>query len=148
MEADLCVYVCWQGDKPAIIMLYVNDLVILMHLDLLVETKKVLTKHFPVKDLEEPASILSIEVIHNHQCGQLKLRQSGHITSILSKASMVNCKPITTPMELGLHLKKIMAKVLNTAIPSNHQHAALCSVCYEVGHLLKCSVPVPVCQSS
>ncbi len=97
----------WQGDKPAIIALYVDDLVILTHPDLLADTKKVLAERFPVKDLEEPASILGIEVIRDRQRGRLELRQSGHIASILAEAGMVDCKPITTPMEAGLHLEKI-----------------------------------------
>ncbi len=90
-----------------IITLYVNDLVILTHPDLLVETKRILAERFPVKDLEEPTSILSIKVIQDHQCSCLELRQSGHIVLILSEAGMADCKPITTPMEPGLHLKTI-----------------------------------------
>jgi hypothetical protein len=107
MDADPCVYIKWSSTRVAIIALYVNDLVVIAHPDLLEETKAILSSRFPVKDLQEPTSILGMEVIRNRTWGTLELRQSGHIASTLAQARMANCKPITTPMEFNLQLKTL-----------------------------------------
>jgi hypothetical protein len=107
MDTDPCVYIKWSGTCVAIITLYVNNLIVIAHPNLLEETKAILSSRFPVKDLQEPMSILSMEVIWNRTWGTLELRQSGHITLTLARAGMANCKPITTPMEFNLQLKTL-----------------------------------------
>jgi hypothetical protein len=42
-EADLCIYIQWKQDVIAIIALYIDNLVIITHSDLLVETKRILS---------------------------------------------------------------------------------------------------------
>ncbi len=106
-KADPCVYVRWKDDMLAVIALYVDDLVIITHPNLLIKTKQVLSEQFPIKDLQEPQSILSIKILRNQAHRRLKLRQSGHIGSILLCADMSDCKAISTPMEPGLRLEKI-----------------------------------------
>jgi hypothetical protein len=91
----------------AIIGLYVDDCLILTHAELLNGTKEVLSSRFPVKDLREPTSILGIEILRDRAWGILELRQSGHIATVLAKATLSDCKPVNTPMTPGLHLEKV-----------------------------------------
>jgi transposase InsO family protein len=109
MDADPCVYIRWQEGRVAIIALYVDDIVVITHSNLLEETKGILSQRFPTKDMGEPTSILGMEIIRDRANGTLELRQSGHIASILSRANMTYCKPISTPMEANLHLETLSA---------------------------------------
>jgi histone deacetylase 1/2 len=107
MDTNPCIYIKWSGTHVAIITLYVNNLIVITHPNLLKETKAILSSRFLVKDLQEPTLILSMEVIWNHTQGTLELHQSGHIVLTLVQAGMANCKPITTPMEFNLQLKTL-----------------------------------------
>jgi len=53
LEADPCVYVCWDEEKLETIGLYVDDCIIITHPDLLERTEKVLSSRFPTKELKE-----------------------------------------------------------------------------------------------
>lgn len=73
----------WEWDWITIIALYIDDLISITHSELLVHTKKMLLAHFLIKDLQEPTSILGIEILHNHKHRHHELHQSGHNASIL-----------------------------------------------------------------
>jgi len=90
LEADPCVYVCWDEEKLAAIGLYVDDCIIITHPDLLERTNEVLSSRFPTKDLKETTSVLGIEIIWDRQVGTLELRQSDHIGALIKRTNMVD----------------------------------------------------------
>jgi hypothetical protein len=49
---------------------------------------------------------LGIQIKKNHQLHMMELNQSKYINDILKIYGMKNCKPISTPLEIGLKLIK------------------------------------------
>ena len=96
-KTDTSLFFKWESGVPIFILIYVDDILILS--PDLQEINKLLchlkTK-FSVRDLGPAHFFLGIEMIpQNH--GFL-LSQSKYIASVLTRASMDNCKPISTPL--------------------------------------------------
>lgn len=104
MQADPCVYIRWEEDKVTIVSLFVDDIIIIANKELLDKTKDVLKAAFPVKDLNEPTSVLGMEFLRDREKGTLRLRQSGHIGGIIKRAGLENSKPCPSPAVEGLKL--------------------------------------------
>ena len=65
-------------------------------------------------DLGEIHWILNMEVTCDHQRRTISLSQSQYIENILERHGMAKCKPVSTPMEVNLKLKKLDADEMNT----------------------------------
>ena len=63
-----------------------------------------LTKYFKLHNLRPTIEILGIKIDCNHQKCFLTISQCQYCIDMLSHFNMVNCKPVMTPMELGLCL--------------------------------------------
>ncbi len=107
VEADTCIYIQKQGRNISIVSIYVNDCLIIGSHMQVNDIKSSLTKRFKIKDLGLVESILGIKVLCVSSLGVTLLCQSGHIDSLLSKFNMINAKPVTVPLHLGLNLVKI-----------------------------------------
>ena len=108
VHADPCIYIFITSSGKAIIFLYVDDLLIAATFCFLDPIKLLLNQRFRMKDLGEAKSLLNIEIIRDRKKGQIILRQSGYIKSILSYFNMSDCKPISTPMEVKSSLPSLL----------------------------------------
>uniref|UniRef100_A0A2N9ECI6 Reverse transcriptase Ty1/copia-type domain-containing protein n=1 Tax=Fagus sylvatica TaxID=28930 RepID=A0A2N9ECI6_FAGSY len=65
--------------------------------------KKQLSKQFAMKDLGPTKQILGMRIIRDKANGTLKLSQTEYVKKILSRFSMDEAKPVSTP--LGSHFR-------------------------------------------
>ena len=91
------------------VVIYVDDFIIACNLfELLSTTKTTLKKRFDMSDLGDLNFCIGMEIARNHDAGNVSIRQSKLLRSILAKFEMEECKPVKTPQVLGLHLTKMM----------------------------------------
>ena len=103
--ADPSLFILHSSLGTLILLLYVDDMLLTgSNLQLLNDFIKLLHHEFAMKDLGSIHHFLGIEIRrHNNS---LHLSQAHYAYSILDKAQMLDCKPMTTPMESktkGLH---------------------------------------------
>lgn len=85
----------------AYLLLYVDDIVLTASSEsLLRRFIGLLSKEFAMTNLGQLHHFLGIQV--QHQNGGLFLSQAQYINDILTRANMQNCKPSTTPADMGL----------------------------------------------
>ena len=97
-----CVVVC----------LYVDDLLIFASdLDLVRDVKNFLSSKFDMKDLGEANVILGIKLTKS--VSGITLSQSHYTEKVLEKYGYLDCKPIATPFDPSVHLKKHKGEPVN-----------------------------------
>nr|XP_017221153.1 PREDICTED: uncharacterized mitochondrial protein AtMg00810-like [Daucus carota subsp. sativus] len=105
---SLCGYVMAQSDsslfvkiregKLAVVLVYVDDLIITGDdIEEIFQTKKNLSVRFQMKELGELKHFLGLEVDHTEN--GLFLCQQKYATDLLKRFGMLECKPVSTPME-------------------------------------------------
>ncbi|KAL0336659.1 UNVERIFIED_CONTAM: Retrovirus-related Pol polyprotein from transposon TNT 1-94 [Sesamum radiatum] len=88
-----------------IVCLYVDDMLIMgSNRDIILTTKKMLTKHFDMKDMGLADVILGIKI--SKTSDGLALSQSHYVETILKKFKAYESPPAKTPVDLNLHLAK------------------------------------------
>eukprot|EP00253_Pinus_taeda_P016165 PITA_16165 len=97
-EADPNLYFKVIDDKPVILVLFVDDLFLRGVDPLIHECKRVLASKFEMKDLGLMHYFLGLEVWQKP--GEIFLSQGKYVVKILERFGMVDCKPVTTMMEL------------------------------------------------
>ncbi|KAL0388370.1 UNVERIFIED_CONTAM: Retrovirus-related Pol polyprotein from transposon TNT 1-94 [Sesamum radiatum] len=104
-ECDKCVYVKSTQHSFIIVCLYVDDMLIMgSNRDIILTTKKMLTKHFDMKDMGLADVILGIKI--SKTSDGLALSQSHYVETILKKFKAYESPPTKTPVDLNLHLAK------------------------------------------
>ncbi|KAJ9684091.1 hypothetical protein PVL29_016537 [Vitis rotundifolia] len=104
-DADKCIYSKYEDNTCVVICLYVDDMLIFgTNLEVVCETKKFLGSKFDMKDLGEAEVILGIKIIRTPN--GLKLSQEHYVEKILRKFEHFDCKPVSTPYDPSLQLKK------------------------------------------
>jgi hypothetical protein len=90
-----------MNNEPVILLLYVDDLFLTREEKLITECKKRLASEFEMKDLRLMHCFLGLEV---WQSPEKILNQGKYTVEILKRFDMLECKPMTTPMEAKLKL--------------------------------------------
>lgn len=109
---DTCVYHCLTKEKVIIIAIYIDDFLLVTDSEKSkVWIKTELMKRFDMKDLGEIQYCLGIQIIRDRKKGQTTLDQTAYIEAVLRRFNMSDAKPISTPMECGKKLSRIMAPI-------------------------------------
>lgn len=104
-ESDKCIYYKYENNICTIICLYVDDLLIFgSTIDVVNETKSMLSSSFDMKDLGEADVILGIKITKT--ANGISLDQSHYIQKILKKYDYYDCKPVCTPFDPSVKLLK------------------------------------------
>uniref|UniRef100_A0A2N9IQA1 Reverse transcriptase Ty1/copia-type domain-containing protein n=1 Tax=Fagus sylvatica TaxID=28930 RepID=A0A2N9IQA1_FAGSY len=99
-EYDCCVYVRILEDGSYIfLLLYVDDMLIAAKSMCEVNRlKSLLHKEFEMKDLGVAKKILGMEIRRDREARKLWLSQKNYIRKVLEKFSMLDAKPVSTPL--------------------------------------------------
>jgi hypothetical protein len=111
--SDQCIYLKTSGSNFIILVLYVDDILLASScINLLNETRLMLSSHFDMKDLGDASVVLGIQIFRDRSRGILGLSQKGYIEKILKRFNMHSCSPCTTPVQKG-------DKLSNSLCPQN-----------------------------
>ena len=97
-EADPNLYFKVEDDKPLILVLYMDDLFLTGTEPLIHKCKRELDFEFEMKDLGLMHYFLGLEVCKEPR--EIFLSQGKYGVKTLERFGMVDCKPVSTPMEL------------------------------------------------
>jgi len=92
---DPCVFI--SPDYNVIIVAYVDHITTVGRKSDIRKVYQHLTKHFTVTIKDELSYLLGIEILHT--ATGLELRQTQYITNILTRFSMQNSRPVSTPID-------------------------------------------------
>eukprot|EP00253_Pinus_taeda_P025861 PITA_25861 len=98
-EADPNLYFKVENDKPLILVLYVDDLFLTSPDPIIHKCKRELASKFEMNDLGLMHYFLRLEVWQKPS--EIFLSQGKYVVKILKRFGMVDCKLVTTPMELN-----------------------------------------------
>lgn len=108
-ENDRCLYVGEEGESKLFLLLYVDDILIIgRNLKDIVKVKKHLAAEFEMSDLGQVGNFLGMRIERDIQNRVLRITQRTYLESLLRRFGMEECKPVATPMECRLKLKRGM----------------------------------------
>ena len=108
-------------EKPRILVLYVDDLFLTGADPLIHQCKRELAAEFEMKDLGLMHYFLGLEVWQRP--GEIFLSQGKYIGKILERFGMVDCKSVSTPMELNF--KKLSSSVVGPVLSNPTEYRQL-----------------------
>jgi hypothetical protein len=91
-----------MNDELVILLLYVDDLFLIVEENLITKCKKKIVVEFEMKDLGLMHYFLGLEVWQSP--GRIFLNQGKCAIEILKRFDMLECKSMNTPMEMKLKL--------------------------------------------
>lgn len=104
-SADPCIYVLKKGREKVIVAVYVDDILIAYSQEKLEKfVKQKLAESFEIRDLGKINYCLGINFEIKED--SISLCQTEYLKRMLQRFDMIDCKPVTTPMEPGLRLEK------------------------------------------
>ena len=112
-NADPCVYFKTEnkdGKKEClmIIALYVDDMVLATNDTTMLEKEKSLMKErFEMEDRGEIHYCLGMSITRDRASKILKINQRAYLENVLKRFQMFECKPVSTPMEIGKRFEKL-----------------------------------------
>ena len=105
-EADPCIYVR-NIDAPCIVAVYVDDLIIATKTEKdMQQVKKLLQSQFKMKDMGELHYCLGITIKQDKADKTVEIQQKQYIMRILEKYGLQDLKPVSTPADPNVKLKK------------------------------------------
>lgn len=114
---DHCLYTKKTEAGVCYILLYVDDLLIVSgNMKLIKTIKLMLLKEFEMTDLNEANNFLGINIVRNNT-NKITMDQTNYFRKMLQKFGMSDCKGISTPIEVGLHLENNDVNNTNNKIP-------------------------------
>ena len=106
-KLDHCIYLKTNGSKFIFLVLYVHDTLLASNdVNLLHETKALLSKTFEMKDLGEASFVLGIEIHRVRSQNLLGLSQRAYVDRVLKRFNMGTCKAGEVPVVKGDKLGK------------------------------------------
>ncbi|KAE8698382.1 putative ribonuclease H protein [Hibiscus syriacus] len=111
LNADPCAYFKRSGDNDfVILLLYVDDMLVTgPNKDHIEELKAQLAREFEMKDLGSANNILGMQIHRDRGNRKIWLSQKNYLKKILSRFSMQDCKPISTPLSINFKLSSSMS---------------------------------------
>lgn len=104
-KADPCVFLLRKGDAMAILVVYVDDLIIAANKDeILLFIKGRLMARFEMKDIGELCYVLGMTIEIDAE--KLRLHQKSYLIRVLERFGMADCKPVSTPEDPNVKLSK------------------------------------------
>ena len=101
-DVDQCIYMLMSAGNFIILVLYVDDILLASNdMNLLNETKQMLSKHFEMKDLGDASFVLGIQIHRDRSSGVLGLSQKSYIEKLLKRFNMSSCSQVSTPIQKG-----------------------------------------------
>ncbi|KAD4584950.1 hypothetical protein E3N88_22551 [Mikania micrantha] len=101
-QVDQCNYLKMSGSNFAILVIYVDDILLASNsLDMLHESKRLLSSNFDMKDLGEASYVIGIEIHRDRASGTLGLSQKAYINRVLTRYNMQHCSPLVAPVVKG-----------------------------------------------
>ncbi|KAD3337122.1 hypothetical protein E3N88_32642 [Mikania micrantha] len=101
-QVDQCTYLKMSGSNFTILVLYVDDILLASNsLDMLHESKRLLSHNFDMKDLGEASYVIGIEIHRDRVNGLLGLSQKAYIDRVLTRYNMQHCSPSVAPVVKG-----------------------------------------------
>lgn len=102
-HADASLFVKTKRGKTAIVIVYVDDLIITGDFEgMISQLKENLCTRFHMKDLGKLKHFLGLEL--EYEEGKAILHQQKYSSNVLKKFGMFDCKPTMTPMEPNIKL--------------------------------------------
>lgn len=107
---DPCVYFDINLPKMTFVAVFIDDLLIFSN-DNVKKTflKAKLRERFKMTDLGEAKFCVGLRINRDRQKGIIFIDQKRHIADLLLKFNMVDCNPVTTPMDSNQKLSKNMS---------------------------------------
>jgi hypothetical protein len=97
-KSDTSLFVFRRGADTVYLLLYVDDIVLTASSTALLQhTISALKREFTMKDLDPLHHFLGVSV--QHQIDELFLTQRQFALDVLERAGMVDCKPVSTPLD-------------------------------------------------
>lgn len=93
-----------MGSEKIIVVLYVDDVLIVGSSKAVQMIKNLLAREFDMTDIGEIRNFLGISVDYRINEGILRLSQKQYLLDVLKRFQMIDCKPISTPLENRLKL--------------------------------------------
>ena len=102
--SDPCIYVDAGGDV-FYIGVYVDDIVLAGRTDNRIkEVKTALSRKFDIKDMGKLHHFLGMTVVQDEEQKSVWIGQPAYTENLLKKFGMHDCKPVSTPMDIGSKL--------------------------------------------
>nr|GFB17174.1 retrotransposon protein, putative, Ty1-copia subclass [Tanacetum cinerariifolium] len=135
-----CVYLKASGSYIAILILYVDDILLMgNNIPMLQDVKSYLRTSFAMKDLKDTAYILGIKIYRDRSKRLIGLCQKAYIEKILKRYYMENSKRGTIPMQEKLKLSKSQG-ALTPAEKYRMQNIPYSSAVGSIMYAMRCTV--------
>ena len=107
LEADYSIYLRNENNSLSIIAVYIDDLIILTRMKAEIDRlKSDLSHEFKMTDCGEIGNFLGINVNRDRSNRQIFIDQAHYATQTIAKFGMVDCKPVSTPLEPSAVLRR------------------------------------------
>ncbi|KAI5116503.1 hypothetical protein M0805_000605 [Coniferiporia weirii] len=107
VSVDHAIWVYRRGDVRVIVPAYVDDMVIATKTEAKAEEViEELGKHFKLRNLGLTSFLLGVQIEHTRAKRQLTLSQRQYALDVLEQYNMLDCVPVTTPMDANAQLSK------------------------------------------
>lgn len=101
-QVDQCTYLKISGSNFIILVLYVDDILLASNnLDMLHDSKRMLSHNFDMKDLGDASYVIGIKIHRDRRNGVLGLSQRAYIDRILKRYNMQLSTPTVAPVVKG-----------------------------------------------